>query len=82
MSLLVEHINKSFGKFQAVTDLSIEVEERALFGFLGANGAGKTIIFSTYQLEQVEELCEDVVIINKGQSVVQGMDKSPAWDNC
>jgi ABC-2 type transport system ATP-binding protein len=33
---------------------------------------GKTIIFSTHQLEQVEELCQDVVIINKGQTVVQG----------
>ncbi len=33
---------------------------------------GKTIIFSTHQLEQVEELCQDVVIINKGQMVVQG----------
>src|SRR5205085_10306803 len=33
---------------------------------------GKTLIFSTHQLEQVEELCQDVVIINKGQTVVQG----------
>jgi len=33
---------------------------------------GKTIIFSTHQLEQVEELCQDVVIINKGQTIVQG----------
>jgi ABC-2 type transport system ATP-binding protein len=33
---------------------------------------GKTIIFSTHQLEQVEELCQDVVIINKGQVIVQG----------
>lgn len=33
---------------------------------------GKTIIFSTHQLSQVEELCQDVVIINKGQTVVQG----------
>ena len=33
---------------------------------------GKTIVFSTHQLEQVEELCQDVVIINKGQTVVQG----------
>jgi ABC-2 type transport system ATP-binding protein len=32
----------------------------------------KTIIFSTHQLEQVEELCQDVVIINKGQTIVQG----------
>jgi len=42
MSLLVEHINKSFGQFQAITDLSLEVKQGALFGFLGANGAGKT----------------------------------------
>ena len=33
---------------------------------------GKTIIFSTHQMEQVEELCQDIVIINKGQSLVQG----------
>jgi|SRR5579883_43009 ABC-2 type transport system ATP-binding protein len=33
---------------------------------------GRTIIFSTHQLEQVEELCQDVVIINKGQTIVQG----------
>ena len=42
MSLIVEHINKSFGQVQAIVDLSMEVEEGALFGFLGANGAGKT----------------------------------------
>ena len=33
---------------------------------------GKTMIFSTHQLEQVEELCEDVLIIDKGQTIIQG----------
>jgi ABC-2 type transport system ATP-binding protein len=42
MGLIVEHINKSFGNFQAIKDLSMEVREGAVFGFLGANGAGKT----------------------------------------
>src|SRR5579864_324881 len=42
MSLNVEHINKWFGQFQAIKDLSMEVREGALFGFLGPNGAGKT----------------------------------------
>lgn len=42
MGLIVEHINKSFGRFQAIKDLSMEVKEGAIFGFLGANGAGKT----------------------------------------
>ena len=40
--------------------------------FLEMHRRGKTIIFSTHQLEQAEELCQEIVIINKGQSVVQG----------
>ncbi len=40
--------------------------------FLEMHRRGKTIIFSTHQLEQAEELCQDIVIINKGESVVRG----------
>ena len=40
--------------------------------FLELHRRGKTIIFSTHQLEQVEELCEDMVLINHGHVVVQG----------
>jgi len=40
--------------------------------FVEMHRRGKTIIFSTHQLEQAEELCQDIVIINKGQSIVQG----------
>src|SRR5712691_11506587 len=40
--------------------------------FLEMHHRGKTIIFSTHQLEQVEELCEDVVIIDKGQTIIRG----------
>ncbi len=40
--------------------------------FVEMHRRGETIIFSTHQLEQAEELCQDIVIINKGQSVVQG----------
>ncbi len=42
MSLLIEHLTKRFGLVQAITDLSMDVQEGALFGFLGPNGAGKT----------------------------------------
>ena len=40
--------------------------------FLEMRKRGKTIIFSTHQLEQVEEMCEDILIINKGQTVISG----------
>jgi ABC-2 type transport system ATP-binding protein len=40
--------------------------------FLEMHRRGKTIIFSTHQMEQVEELCENIALINKGQVVVEG----------
>lgn len=40
--LNVESISKSYGHFQAVKNLSLEVQEGEVFGFLGPNGAGKT----------------------------------------
>ena len=42
MGLMLRGVSKSFGSFQAIKDLSMEVREGALFGFLGPNGAGKT----------------------------------------
>ncbi len=38
----VEHLTKKFGSFTAVDDISFEVHKGEIFGFLGANGAGKT----------------------------------------
>ncbi len=37
-----EHITKKFGDFTAVDNISFEVDKGEIFGFLGANGAGKT----------------------------------------
>lgn len=33
---------------------------------------GTSIIFSTHRMEQVEEICEHIVLINKGQNVLEG----------
>ncbi|HSJ00216.1 MAG TPA: ATP-binding cassette domain-containing protein [Patescibacteria group bacterium] len=33
---------------------------------------GKTLIFSTHQMEQVEELCESIAIVDRGRVVVAG----------
>ena len=33
---------------------------------------GKTIIFSTHQMEQVERLCNNICLINQGQIIVEG----------
>lgn len=34
--------------------------------------AGKTIIFSTHQMEQVERLCSNISLINKGKIILEG----------
>jgi ABC-2 type transport system ATP-binding protein len=40
--ILVENLTKKFGDFKAVDSISFEVNKGEIFGFLGANGAGKT----------------------------------------
>lgn len=41
-NIIVRRLTRRFGSFTAVDDLSFEVGRGEVFGFLGANGAGKT----------------------------------------
>ena len=36
------------------------------------NEEGKTIIFSTHRMEQVEDICKEIVLINKGKVILSG----------
>jgi ABC-2 type transport system ATP-binding protein len=40
---------------------------------LAKNGA--TIIFSTHRMEQVEEICDHIILVNKGQKILDGTVK-------
>ena len=42
IAIKAENITKTFGDFTAVDHISFEVSKGEIFGFLGANGAGKT----------------------------------------
>ena len=42
--LQINHLYKSYGKFQAVSNLTLHIPKGDLFGFVGPNGAGKTTL--------------------------------------
>lgn len=42
LSIVCKNLTKQFGDFKAVDSISFDVEQGEIFGFLGANGAGKT----------------------------------------
>jgi len=41
-TIVVENLTKKFGEFTAVNNITFSVKKGEIFGFLGANGAGKT----------------------------------------
>jgi ABC-2 type transport system ATP-binding protein len=41
-AIKIEHLTKHYGEFVALNDLSLEIQQGEVFGFLGHNGAGKT----------------------------------------
>ena len=41
-AIRLDHVKKSYGAIEAVTDLSLSVPEGGIYGLLGPNGAGKT----------------------------------------
>lgn len=45
MTLVLKNVTKQFGSHKAVDNLSLEIPESEMFGFLGGNGAGKTTTF-------------------------------------
>ncbi len=40
--LSIQHLQKHFGKFQALSDITFDVNAGEVFGFIGPNGAGKS----------------------------------------
>ncbi|MFS0782985.1 ABC transporter ATP-binding protein [Bacillus sp. 1P06AnD] len=45
MALIIDSVTKKFGDFTAVDQINFNIPEKEIFGFLGANGAGKTTSF-------------------------------------
>ena len=55
--------------FSGLDPISVEELKKAI---LKLKEEGKTIIFSSHRMEHIEMLCEDLLIIDHGKSVLQG----------
>ncbi len=64
-AIRTDNLTKTFGDFTAVDKISFEVGQGEIFGFLGANGAGKTTA--------IRMLC-GLSIPTSGQAIVAGYD--------
>ncbi|HVZ26051.1 MAG TPA: ABC transporter ATP-binding protein, partial [Sediminibacterium sp.] len=64
-AITAEALTKTFGDFVAVDHISFEVARGEIFGFLGANGAGKTTA--------MRMLC-GLSLPSSGQATVAGLD--------
>jgi ABC-2 type transport system ATP-binding protein len=65
LSVIVKDVSKSYGKKEALKDISFEVNKGELFGFIGPDGAGKTTLF---------RILATLLIPNEGQASVESYD--------
>ncbi|UCD95691.1 MAG: ABC transporter ATP-binding protein [Candidatus Zixiibacteriota bacterium] len=64
-AVTIDNLTKKFGNFTAVNGISLTVETGQIFGFLGANGAGKTTA--------IRMLC-GLLLPTSGGGTVSGLD--------
>ena len=62
-------LDEPFSGLDPINANLIEAEIREL------SRQGTSIIFSTHRMEQVEEMCDHIVLINKGKNVLEGRVK-------
>ena len=55
--------------FSGLDPISVEELKKCI---LELKYEGKTIIFSSHRMDHVEELCDEIIILNHGKTVLQG----------
>lgn len=63
--LEIKHLYKRYGRFLALNDVNLKVEQGELFGFVGSNGAGKTTTM---------RICVGLLEATSGEVYIGGQD--------
>ena len=61
----IQHINKRFGKTEALHDINITVDQGEVFGLVGPDGAGKSTLFN---------ILTTLLLPDSGDAAVLGLD--------
>lgn len=67
--LTVENVSKAYSKHQALSDISLTVPRKSIFGLLGPNGAGKTTLI---------RIITQIINQDSGRIILDGKDITPA----
>jgi ABC-type multidrug transport system ATPase subunit len=65
VAISAEHLVRRFGKVAAVDDVSFQVRQGEIFGFLGPNGSGKTTVI---------KMLTGLLPLTSGSAQVEGVD--------
>ncbi len=66
-AILARNLTRRFGDFTAVDDVSFEVAQGEIFGFLGPNGSGKTVTI---------KMLTGILPLSGGAAFIDGLDVS------
>jgi len=76
----ISNISYSYGKHQALSDVSITIEKNSIFGIVGPNGAGKsTLIKLLLSILHIQDGNIDVVNGNKYGVVMEDLGMFPGF---
>ena len=72
----IRHLNLYYGSFQALKNISLQIEEKQITAFIGPSGCGKSTLLKT--LNRMNDLVEGCKIEGQvlldGEDIYQGMD--------
>src|SRR5919206_6332 len=68
----VRGLRKSYGLTEAVRGIDFRVERGEVFGLLGPNALGKTVLLTTHYLDEAQALADRVAIVKDGRILAEG----------
>ena len=74
MTIEIKNLNKQFSNILAVKNINFKINKGSIVGLLGPNGCGKTttILLASHNMNEVERLCNEVMMMKNGSIIDKG----------